>query len=459
MKVKLLIYRILHITPHLGGGIGSTVLGYLEENKTHEHTVVAFGYTLEWAEKRIKNLNIPYKDHITDKEVLDMIPNFDIVVIHAWNNPLLMSFLVRNKLPPCRLIIWGHVSGFFPPDVYTTKILLYPDLFIFTSPLSYNLPDVKTLPHIFSSSIGGALEIITDRHLRNKILYNIWSTGGTEKFRNIKKRKHKGFIVGYIGTVDYAKMHPDFLEMCKGIIDLDIPHLKFIVIGKTKEKELRAEVEKMGITEYFEILGWVESLREYLEIFDVFGYPLNPDHFGTCDLALQEAIASGTVPVVLDNAMEKSIVKNNKTGFVVKDKDEYVQAIKDMYNNINWRNELSNNARNDYDERFSVKRLDKEWNEVFDKIIKYPKTNKQWDINKKEIKAVDVFLESLGKYGSPFIHYYNSKNIEGKIFATKRIKELGKQARWQTTSKGTVHNYHLYYPDDEILKKWSELMK
>lgn len=424
--------KILHITTHIGGGIGSTILGYLSENKSFEHEVVAFGYTLGKARKIIESLNIPFQDHMDKKhkEILDMIPNFDVVVIHAWNHPLLFEFLVRNELPSCRLIIWGHVSGFHPPDVYTTKILRYPDLFIFTSPLSHNLSDVKELSDEEQKELG-----------------DIWSTGGTERFRSIKKRKHKGFIVGYLGTVDYAKMHPDFLEMCEELIDI-IPLVKFIVIGKTKEEELRAEVEEMGIGKKFEILGWVESLKEYLDIFDVLGYPLNPDHFGTCDLALQEALAAGVVPIVLDNQMEKSMIKHYKTGIVAKDKKGYVQGIKDMYNNINWRNELSNNARNDYDKRFSIKRLDSDWKEVFDKVMKFPKTSKKWNTNKEEITYKDVFLESLGKYGDIF----SKNNIE-------KIKELGRKKRWQTTSKGTVHNYSIYFPDDPNLAEWSRLMK
>jgi len=243
-------------------------------------------------------------------------------------------------------------------------------------------------------------------------------------------------------------MHPDFLQMCKEIIDLNIPHIKFIVIGKTKEKELRTEVEEMGISDNFEILGWVESLHEYLEIFDVFGYPLNPDHFGTCDLALQEALAAGVVPIVLDNPMERSMVKHMKTGIVAKDKKSYVQAIKDMYNNVNWREQLSINAKNDYDKRFSIKRLNSDWNEAFDKLMKFPKTIKKWDINKENITYKDVFLESLGEYGKIFVE----NDIE-------KIKELGKKKRWQTTSKGTIHNYYTYFPGDPHLARWSVIMK
>ena len=72
------------------------------------------------------------------------------------------------------------------------------------------------------------------------------------------------------------------------------------------------------------------------------------------------------------------------------------------------------------------------------------------DYQKHAIQAClndkDVFLESLGVYGEPFC-------------CDIKIKKLGKQKRWQTTSKGTVHNYLSYFPNSPILKRWSKLMK
>ncbi|KKM99585.1 hypothetical protein LCGC14_1146480, partial [marine sediment metagenome] len=103
--------KILHITPHLGGGVGSTILGYISKNKTFEHEIVALGYTMGYVLEKIESLNIPYTDHITHEELIKKIPDFDIVLIHMWNNPLLYDFLVRNELPPCRLVMLGHNSG------------------------------------------------------------------------------------------------------------------------------------------------------------------------------------------------------------------------------------------------------------------------------------------------------------------------------------------------------------
>ncbi len=429
------MYKVLHITTHCGGGVGDTMFSYFSENKKHthfQHEVVILGYASDKVIKKAKELDIPLQDHMDKKhkEIIDMIPNFDIVLIHQWNHPLLYDFLLRNKLPPCRLVMWGHNSGFHAPNIYTEKILMYPDLFVFTTPLTYKIEDVF--------------------RLKDKTrLHDIWSAAELDKFKNIKRKKHKGFNIGYIGTVDYAKLHPDFLEICE---EIDIPNVKFIVVGGTKEKEIGKNA-----SEKFEFTGIVPNLEEYLEIFDVFGYPLAPYHYGTCDLVLQIAMASGIVPVVFNNPMEKYMIKNNKTGIVAKDKKEYLQGIKDIYNNPNWHKQLSNQTREEALKRFSLEKLYSGWEIVFNKLLELSKTSRKWDIDKLEITAKDVFLESLGHYGGPFIHYCSS--FEGAIFATKRIKELGKIVSWQTETKGSVHNYHSYFPDDPNLAEWSRLMK
>lgn len=467
------VYKVLHITTHLGGGVGDTLFGYFSENKTSKHEVVILGYAMDKVISRAKELSIPLHINKTHKEITDIIPNFDIVLIHWWNHPLLYDFLVRNELPPCRLIMWGHNSGFNAPNVYTKKVLLYPDLFVFTTPLSYNTKEMKEFSYIFSSNMGGFLEVSIGRGLRKKYFYDIWSTGGFDNYKATKLKKHKGFNVGYVGTVDYSKLHPEFLQICN---EIDIPNIKFIVVGGIMEKEIEAEAKEMGISDKFVFTGFVQDLPKYYEIFDVFGYPLAPYHYGTCDLVLQIAMASGVVPVVFDNPMEKHMVKNKKTGFVAKNKKEYIQAIKDMYNNINWRKEISDNAKEEANKRFSLQKLESEWRKTFNKILSLHKRSRKWNIDKTEITAKDVFLESLGEYGKPFIiedmNRETAESIVKKMKAeidvitqtltktgVKQIKDLSKINSWQTETKGSVHNYHSYFPDDPYLSKWSKLMR
>jgi len=431
-----LTYKLLHITPHLGGGVGSTILGYISKNKTFEHEILSLGYTMDYVEEKIESLGISYKDNISYEEIIKKIPDADIILIHQWNHPLLYDFLVRTELPPCRVVMWGHNSGFHPPNIYTEKILRYPDLFVFTTPLSYKVKDVEKQ--------RGFIRV-----------FDVWSTDGVDEYINLEKKKHKGFVIGYIGTVDYAKMHPNFLGMCE-LITRIIHNVKFVVVGGAQHKEIEAEAKERGLN--IEFTGYVHKskLKDYLSTFDVFGYPLAPYHYGTCDLVLQIAMGAGVPSVVFDNDMEKYMVKNNKTGIIVRDMKGYVQAIKDLYNNINWRKEIGRAAREEAIKRFTLDNLDSSWERVLQIVLKEPKTPKKWRIkNREEITHADVFIESLGHYGNSFKDH---KKWNCGQCVTK-IEELAKNPSWQTETKGSVHNYHSYFPDDPYLKKWSEMMK
>ncbi|PJE67693.1 glycosyl transferase, group 1-like protein [Candidatus Shapirobacteria bacterium CG10_big_fil_rev_8_21_14_0_10_40_9] len=438
--------RILHITPHLGGGVGKVILNYLsktKKNSSFTQRIVCLDYANENAIGVARKVGFSLLDNMSTKkrELLDIIADSDIVLIHTWNHPLLYDFLVREQLPASRVIMWGHNSGFYPPAVYPEKILTYPDMFVFTTPISLETKEVQNLSNE-----------------NKKSLRVVWSTGGVEHVKSVKPKEHSGFNIGYIGTVDYAKLHPNFLNICNKV---NIPEVKFIVCGGSSEKEIKKEAEKLGIAEKFNFTGLVSDITEYLSIFDIFGYLLAPYHYGTCDQVLQESMAAGVVPVVLANPMESYMVKNGVTGIVAKDKNEYIKALQDLYYNPKLRNLLSKNAKEYAIHTFSLEKMVNEWDKLFNEVLDFPKTVRKWKINKKikDISPKDIFLESLGCYGKNFVSYCNAKNVREKKRAIEKIKKLVESANWQTETKGTVHHYNYFFPNDEYLSFWSKLMK
>jgi len=441
-------YKILHLTPHLGAGVGTVVLNYLskvKDSRSFMHRAICLDYANQNAIEVAKNVGFPLSDNMSKKKskALDFIADCDILLIHWWNHPLLYDFLVREQLPASRVIIWSHIVGSPPPNNFTDKILRYPDIFVFTTPLSYKVKDVQNL---------------SDEH--KKYLRDVWSTGGVDRIKSIKLKKHAGFNIGYIGNVDYAKMHPDFLDICNQV---DIPNVNFIVVGGPNGKQMEQEVELLGIGGKFNFTGFVPEMKkwEYLSLFDIFGYPLAPHHYGSCDQVLQESMAAGVVPVVLANPMESYMVKDGVTGIVAKDKDEYVRALQNLYHNPKLRNYLSKNAKGYATKTFSLEKMENEWDKIFNEALDFPKTLRKWEINKniKDISPKDVFLESLGDYGKDFVSYCNAKNNEEKELAIQKIKKLAESANWQSETKSSVHHYLYFFPDDEYLSVWSKIMR
>jgi len=436
--------NILHITPHLGGGVGRVLLNYLskvKDNNGYTHDVICLDYANYNAVETAESINLKLSDKMSDNpQLLNAIAEADVVLIHWWNHPLLYDLMVRLELPPCRLIIWSHISGFNAPYVFTNKIIEYPDMFVFATPVSFEAREIQSL------SVK-----------QKESLRVVWSTGGVDHICSVLPKKHAGFNIGYIGTVDYCKMHPDFLDICSRI---DIPNVKFTVCGGSKEKEVQHEATQRGLSNKIKFTGLVSNINPYLAEFDIFGYPLAPYHFGSCDQVLAESMAAGVVPVVLSNRMESHMIKDGVTGIVAKNQKEYIEGIKKLYVDSQLRSNLSKNAKEYAYKTFTLSSIEREWTEVFERIMAFPKAVKRWDINlpRTEISAKDVFLESLGQYGAPFKNYSSASNEDERDDAVKNISKLNESPLWQSETRGTVHHYKTFFPNDNYLSTWSRLM-
>ena len=433
-------YAILHVTPHLGGGIGRVLLNYLIKIKNESgfsHEIVCLDYANENAKNIANKENIILSDNFSKNhpELLHKIANADIVIIHWWNHPLLYNFLVKETLPPCRIIMWSHISGFNPPYVFVEPLFKYADLFVFTTPVSYETDEIRMLPEKYKEKIR-----------------TVWSTSGTGHIAGIKPKPHVGFNVGYIGTVDYCKLHPDFINLC-GMVDIE--EARFIVCGGPLNKEIHNEAVRKGAGQRFSFEGQVGNINDYLAIFDVFGYPLASYHYGTCEQALIEAMAAGVVPVVMANRTENYMIKDGVTGFVARDESQYVQAVKELHKNVNLRNILSIKTKEEALKRFSLETMIIEWNKIFGEILGLSKTPKRWSgrFNGCNVTYFQIFIESLGKYGKPFENYLNAKNNIQKNKALRQIIEtINSNYIWKSKTKGSIYHYNSFFEDDLLSK-------
>ena len=424
--------NILHISAHLGGGIGSVLLNYLNETKSdplYQHHILCLDSVNETAQRKLQTSEIIYKELMfkRQEDIKTEISKADIVIIHWWNHPLLYEFIVKNKLPASRVVFWSHVSGFDVPQVFSNALFDYVDYFIFSTPISY-------LTKTFKEYLGDKQKFD-----------DIWSTGGLQHVHNIQKKEHDEFIVGYIGTLDYAKIYPNFIDLCSKI---NIKNVKFIICGDGDFTEFEKKIKEKDIQDKFLFTGFVKDIRPYLEIFDVFGYPLNKNHYGTCDQALAEAMGSSTVPIVFDNAMENNMVEDMNTGLIVSYEDSYVNAILKLYNDKTLRVKLATNAKKEALKKFSIDSTIQKWNCLFDKALKKQKTEKIWSGKYYGINTspYEIFLESIGD-SSKIFDNNDTKEIKRFLSATKA---------WDSKTKGSIHHY-LNFFEDEKLKQWSML--
>ena len=410
--------NVLHIAVHLGGGVGTVIKNWIKKDEVNSHTVLLLNKNYYGEDPSYIHPQMRGKD----KEIKEFIQKADVVIIHFWNHPYLFDFLVNFKFPECRVCVWSHVSGLNPPYVHLEKMAQLSDKFVLSSPISFN-SDVR----YFNKELLKRVSLV-------------WTTGGVEDYLEINRiTNNKDFVIGYIGTLDYSKIHPNFVQLCEEILKR-IPEAKFVICGTgPDEGKIKEEVNKRGVNESFTFMGMCHNIKEIIPNFSVFGYPLNNKHFGTCEQVLGEVMAAGVMPIVLDNPAERLIVSN--VGKISKDSEEYIENIVQLYSKpIN--KETASILKGRAKELYSIDTMMDSWNELFIEVIKLDKKEREWKKDKEAYSSYEIFLESIGKYAD-IIEAGDKEDIKD-LFKSNN--------QWLSKNKGSVYQYQGALPDKRLLK-------
>jgi glycosyltransferase involved in cell wall biosynthesis len=280
--------KILHVTPHLGGGVGkahAAISAVLP--KSIEQTFLL----LEAPRDRV------YADLVAASgarvvvgglgQVAAMAREADIVQFEFWNHPRLYECLARCDFPEMRSVFWSHISGLFKP-VIAPGLMRVAGRFVLTTKASLKAPGVTPSSNVavINSGFGFA-----DAPMR----------------RSAAKPS-----IAYLGTVDFIKMHAGFFD---AIDALDGDDIRVLVWGAA-DAEVVAQAARMRHLERIVFHGHTADPAGALAEADIFFYPLRANHYGTAENALIEAMSLGLVPVVMANPAELAIVRDGVTGLV-----------------------------------------------------------------------------------------------------------------------------------------------
>lgn len=300
--------EILHLTAHLGGGIGkalSTLVAAARDAGVPRRHVVA---CLEPPEKRqfVERIVAAGGEVLVQpaaRELAARVAAADIVQLEWWNHPATIEALCRLGAQPMRLLVWCHVSGLFNP-IIPPGLLAAAQRFVFTSPCSLKAAGVR--------ADDGRFGVIA-------------SACGPDAPPPRARVAGAPLAVGYLGSLNFAKLHPDYVDYLAAV-----PHPDFRVrlIGDELNRQaLEARCRAAARPHLLEFGGYTRDVAGELAALDVLAYLLNPRHYGTAENALVEAMAMGVVPVVLDNPAERCIVEHGRTGLVVSTPAEFAAAI------------------------------------------------------------------------------------------------------------------------------------
>lgn len=423
--------RVLHITAHLGGGVGRALSELTRYRISTGSRVKDTFVCLEPPE------TTRYADAIVDAgaelhiapsaATLDsLLAHADIVQLEWWHHPLLAGWMNRLQAVPMRTIVWSHISGLHYPAI--------PPAFV-------------GMPHAFVCTSD-----VSREHLKpaqdppQNIVQAVSSTGGFDDLPLLKRDLRSVPRFAYLGSLNPAKLHPEVTDYLNAV---DIPNFSVNFFGDASANpQLRRESERAGDSARFVLRGYTEKPSAVFGEADVLVYLLNPTHYGTTENALIEAMACGVVPVVLDNPVEKSIVRDGETGIVVNSPQSFADAISFLYRNPSERLRMSAAASLVARELYSVRKSAGQLDAICAQIIEQPKRPCDFESVFGKTPS-DWFLSCIGQYAHLF-----QDNMEHSA----RAERLQYQFLYEATKSSAFH-FASYFPSDTRLAHWTAMLE
>ncbi len=403
--------RVLHITPHLGCGVGRVLSQVAAYHAAHATGVEERFICLERAQKMqfvdaITATGAPVLFDVNTEALKAQLAWADIIQLEWWHHPAMAQWLHTHNGITARLVLWAHTSG-----------LHYPSF----------LAGLAQLPHAFMATTAASPVGIA-----------VPSSGG---FDDIPVREHHHTSApryGYLGSLGSAKLHPEIMRYIAAAPE----GFHLTVYGDDEPSS------PMKPSPRITRMGYTHNPADALAQMDVLVYLLNPLHYGTTENALLEAMAAGVVPVVINNAVEAAIVKHGVTGMVVDSPAALAQALTYLEANPEARIRMAKAASADIRARFSLAATGEALVAQYQQVMQ--QAPRQFDFSTVLGNTpFDWFARGLGRYASLF----GEGAEDTQRGARRALPFLYEQ------NKSSVFHYQRYFPDDTRLSHWARVLE
>lgn len=367
------------------------------------------------------------------EQTLALIDQYDIIHLSWWNDPL-VSFFLAHRLPACRLLLWAHVAGHAPPQIVTSELVAFCDVFAAAGPFTLSLPHIQ-------EAVKNGKEAVM-----------ILGCADLSRVQPAKPHATGTFRIGYIGTVEYNKMNPRYVDLCEQI---KIPDAEFVVCGTGGALEhIRARASRSPIGNRIKLLGYVEDIAPVLASFDVYGYPLRGTTYAAGELNLQEVMRAGVVPVAFPYGGIRELIVDGVTGLLPRTEQEFAEAMEYLYYHPAERVRMGENAHRYSLVHFGGEAAARVANATYEQMMTQGKRERAPILNQAEYSlGITLFLQGLGRFSAPFKHSleFDQDPIRG-LEAELRIARSD-----ELVAFGGIRNYLEGFPQETYLNLWAGL--
>ena len=446
--------KVLHITPHLNGGLGKVLLSTLKyfNRGASTHEVLVYGPSNLLPEEFT-----PHRDSISFEPNIEGIRGrlqpFELIQIEYWNHPLIYKLLCSGVLDKARVIGCAHIQGESPPQLITNESIRYFDKLLLTGISSEKILQESKLDSRKLREIRFPLDLSGSRF--------------NERSRNATSSR---VVLGYVGTLSYAKLHKCFLRMCS---ELD-RNIKLVIVGRDEDGRLEQEAKNDYPKLAAEFLGFRTDISDILQTIDVFVYPLRRGHYGTGELALVEALHSGAATLAFNNPGEQRLIVDGVTGLLADDEADFVSKLTRLCDDASFRRRLGINANRHIVERYSIEKCFEDIENCYRDVCRSLSSSS--DISERSYHCLEaewaddfqegfrLFLESMRDAREShriFLDYFKARS-SGEANRAERAEAamldfFRDNTGFEHTSKGGLGHYLHVFPGDEHLEQLHRL--
>lgn len=308
------------------------------------------GLLKETLDKRITYNVLPKNSYkSTAKLIADFVHEKDITVIHASLFAPMIIGVMAAKIANTP-IYWS-----FHSHEYDIPIKSKLSFIIFSR--SKDLKKIsyvnKELKEFFESKLFLPKK-------KGLILYNNSEFSIKENSSSINQSVVN---IGYVGRVIELKRVEYFIDIAEYLIGKNIKSFAIHIVGDGETRNsIENEVIKKGLKDYFVFHGFRTNLEEYYEMFDLF---INPSREECLSIALIDAGMKGIPSIAFDVGGNDEIILDNKSGFIVRTKEELNAKVYELLTNKEIQLRMSNNAFIHCQKNFSKEKRLEELKKLF----------------------------------------------------------------------------------------------